>query len=142
MAEGLTLVADSSAWIGFYRSGRSAMKRLLSEALENHTVLLPDLVMVEVLRGIASEKNARAIAQEFNDFQVIDMGGKENALLSAKHYRFLRAKGITVRGTVDLLIATWCITNDVPLLHADRDFAGFETHLGLKKWQPIEVTRD
>jgi predicted nucleic acid-binding protein len=142
VAEGLTLVADSSAWIGFYRSGPSAMKRLLSEALENHTVLLPDLVMVEVLRGIASEKTAKAIAQEFDNFQVIDLGGKENALLSAKHYRFLRAKGITVRGTVDLLIATWCIRNDVPLLHADRDFDGFETHLGLRRWTTTEVIED
>ncbi len=135
MAEGLTLVADSSAWIGFYLTEPSGMKQALSEALENHTVLVPDLVMVEVLRGIASEKIAKAIAQEFDNFQVIDMGGKENALQAAKHYRFLRAKGITIRGTIDLLIATWCIRNDIPLLHADRDFEGFETHLGLKRWR-------
>jgi predicted nucleic acid-binding protein len=67
------------------------------------------------------------------------LGGKENALLSAKHYRFLRARGITIRGTIDLLIATWCIRNDVPLLHANRDFEGFEINLDLKRWTMTEV---
>jgi hypothetical protein len=55
---------------------------------------------------------------------------------------FLRAKGITVRGTIDLLIATWCIRDDVRPLHADRDFEGFETHLGLKRWTILEVMGD
>jgi predicted nucleic acid-binding protein len=134
MAQGLTLVADSSVWISFYRNENSAAKLSLAEALRTQTVLVPDVVLVEVLRGINSEKEAVAIAVEFENFQVVETVGKKSALKAAKNYRFLRSKGKTVRGTVDLLIATWCIENDIPLLHADRDFAGFEEHLGLKRW--------
>jgi predicted nucleic acid-binding protein len=134
MAQGLTLVADSSVWISFYRNENSAAKLSLAEALRTQTVLVPDVVLVEVLRGINSEKEAVAIAVEFENFQVVETVGKKCALQAAKNYRFLRSKGKTVHGTVDLLIATWCIENDIPLLHSDRDFAGFEEHLGLKRW--------
>ena len=64
----------------------------------------------------------------------MELGGELPAVHAASHFRFLRSKGKTVRGVIDLLIATWCIEHDVPLLHADRDFEGFETHLGLKRW--------
>jgi predicted nucleic acid-binding protein len=138
MAQGLILVADSSVWISFYRKPDSIAKLQLAEALRLHTILLPDVVLVEVLRGIESEKEAGAIAREFESFQIIEAVGKLNALKAAKNYRYLRSKGKTIRGTVDLLIATWCIENDVPLLHADRDFSGFEEHLGLKRWFYLE----
>ena len=106
----------------------------MAEAIVHQTILVPDLVLVEVLRGIDTDADSKAIKAEFEKFQVIPVGGKSAALQAAAHYRFLRSKGITVRGTVDLMIATWCIENNVPLLHADRDFAGFEEHLGMKSW--------
>ncbi len=138
MAQGLTLVADSSAWIAMYRADVSATKTLMKEAIQNHVILVPDLVLVEVLRGLPHTKIFRAIIQEFENFQIVRAGGKEMAVKAAAHYRWLRTKGITIRGTVDLMIATWCIENEVPLLHADRDFASFEEHLGLKRWQMPE----
>jgi predicted nucleic acid-binding protein len=134
VAQGLILVADSSAWIATLRPKDSLAKIQMLEAINNHTILIPDLVLVEVLRGARTESDAAAIVSEFANLQSVDVAGKRMALKSAAHYRLLRSKGITVRGTVDLLIATWCIENDVPLLHADRDFAGFEEHLGLKRW--------
>ncbi len=106
----MKLVADTSAWIEFLRGTGSATDQLLIAAIDNHKVLLPDLVYHEVLRGMPTEAEARVMIK-----------------------RFLRSKGIAVRGTVDLLVATWCINNDVPPLHADRDFAGFDEHLGLKR---------
>ncbi len=129
----MTLVADSSAWIAFYRKDDSLVKVQLAEALRTEILLVPDVVLLEVLRGIDSEKEALAIGMEFNNFQIVEAVGAENALKAAKNYRFLRSKGKTVRSSVDLLIATWCIENDIPLLHADRDFSGFEQHLGLKR---------
>jgi predicted nucleic acid-binding protein len=134
MAQGLIVVADTSAWIAAYRPADSLSKNLMLDAIRNHTILVPDLVLVEVLRGIGAEKKVKEIEFEFNNYQVVEVVGKANSLKAAFYYRTLRSKGITVRGTVDLMIATWCIENDVPLLHADRDFVGFEEHLGLKRW--------
>ena len=95
---------------------------------------MPDLVYHEVLRGMPSEAEAHVMVKRFEPFINFNLCSMAIAEKAAAHYRSLRSKGITVRGTVDALIATWCIEHDVPLLHADRDFAGFETHLGLKRW--------
>jgi hypothetical protein len=106
----------------------------MAAAIDNHRVLVPDLVYHEVLRGVPTEAEARVMIRQFEPFIDFDLCSMPIAEKGAAHYRFLRSKGITVRGTVDTLIATWCIEQDVPLLHADRDFEGFETHLGLKRW--------
>ena len=135
MAQGLTLVVDSSAWISFYRKEDSAAKYWMVDAFKSHALLVPDLVLLEVLRGLKSEKLASAIEREFENFEIVLVGGKPISIKAAKNYRILRCKGITIRGTVDLFIATWCIENNIPLLHADRDFKGFEEHLGLKVWR-------
>ena len=130
----MNLVADTSAWIEFVRGTGSITDQLMTSAIDNHRVLLPDLVYQEVLRGMPSEIEAHTMIMRFKpfvDFQLCNMFIAEKA---AAHYRFLRSMGITVRGTVDLLVATWCIENDVALLHSDRDFAGFEEHLGMKSW--------
>ena len=134
MAQGLILVADSSAWISAYRSAMSVTKDQMLDGFQNHVLLIPDLVLVEILRGIGVEKKAKEIATEFENFQTVQVGGKLMAIQAASNYRALRSKGLTIRGTVDLMIATWCIENDVPLLHDDRDYNGFEKHLGLKRW--------
>jgi predicted nucleic acid-binding protein len=138
MAEGLTLVADSSAWIAFYRSSDSVMKELMMSAMRDHTILVPDVVLLEVLRGIDSAKQARAIELEFQHYGCVVVGGAQIAIQAAANYRKLRAKSLTVRGTIDLLIGTWCIANKTPLIHSDKDFIGFEKYLGLKVWRGDE----
>jgi predicted nucleic acid-binding protein len=67
-------------------------------------------------------------------FDIVTLGGVDVAIAAAQNYRFLRSKAITIRGTIDLIIATWCIKNHVPLLHSDRDFHEMEKWLGLKSW--------
>lgn len=134
MATRLKLVADTSAWIEFVKGTGSTTDKLLANAIDSHKVLLPDLVYHEVLRGMPSEAEARAMIKRFEPFIHFNLCGMDIAKNAAAHYRFLRSKGITIRGTVGLLIATWCVENDVPLLHADRDFAGFEQYLELKRW--------
>ncbi len=130
----MKLVADTSAWIEFVRGTGSEADRLLTAAIDNHKVLLPDLVYHEVLRGMPSEAEAKVMIKRFESFIDFNLCNMAIAEKAAKYHRFLRSKGITVRGTVDLLIATWCIEKNIPLLHADRDFAGFEEHLDLKRW--------
>jgi predicted nucleic acid-binding protein len=63
---------------------------------------------------------------------VLDMLGQKMAIQSAENYRSLRARGITVRRTVDVIIATYCIAHGLPLLFEDKDFVPFVRYLGLK----------
>jgi predicted nucleic acid-binding protein len=131
MAARMRIVADTSVWIDFYRNPSVQHAVKLDAAMGLQDVLVPDLVLAEVLRGIASDSLAGAIEREFGHFEIVQVGGREMAVLAAQNYRFLRGKGITIRGTIDLLIGTWCIENRVPLLHNDRDFDAMEQHLGL-----------
>ena len=133
---------DSSVWIDHFR-GRGAphvlaLHRLL-RALQSPdgaddmpAVLVGDLVLLEVLRGIANDREHAATRQVLLAFAPVTLGGTETALSAADHYRALRRLGITVRKSVDCLIAAWCIAHDVPLLHADRDFDAFARHRGLR----------
>jgi predicted nucleic acid-binding protein len=138
----LKLVADTSAWIEFVRGTGSATDQLLAVAIDSHKVLLPDLVYHEVLRGMPTEADAQTMIKRFKPFISFNVCNMDIAAKAAENYRLLRSKGATVRGTVDLLIATWCIKHGVPLLHADRDFAGFEEHLSLKCWPKVDVGSD
>lgn len=130
----MRLVADTSAWIEFVRGTGSISDQLMAAAIDHHQVLLPDLVYHEVLRGMPNESQARTMVERFKPFLDFNLCNMELAEKAAEYYRFLRARGVTVRGTIDTLIATWCIENSIPLLHADRDFSGFEQLLGLKRW--------
>jgi predicted nucleic acid-binding protein len=131
MAARMRIVADTRVWIDFYRNPGAPHAVRLDAAMDLQDVLVPDLVLVEVLRGIASDSLAGAIEREFQHFEIVHVGGRELAVLAAQNYRLLRGKGITIRGSIDLLIGTWCIENRVPLLHNDRDFDTMEQHLGL-----------
>ena len=63
---------------------------------------------------------------------VVELGGQEIAVEAAKNFRTLRKLGVTVRKTIDVIIATRCIEDGYQLLHNDRDFHPFQTYLGLE----------
>lgn len=126
------LVADSSVWIDYLRGAQSPSAILLDQELGQSKILIPDLVLAEILRGIPTEQLAKNIQATLLEFEIISIGGTDIAIKAASNYRILRSMGVTVRGTIDLLIATWCIENAIPLLHNDRDFTAMEKHLGLQ----------
>jgi len=95
-------------------------------------LLIGDLILTEVLQGLRSEVDARRALERFDKFDFRDIGGHEIATAAARNYRLLRGKGVTVRTTIDTLIATFCIAQGHELLHCDRDFDPFEHHLGLR----------
>jgi len=95
-------------------------------------VLMGDLILAEVLRGFAREMDFRRALKRLGALQVVGLGGRDLAIQAARNVRSLKALGITVRGTIDALIATRCIEDDLILLHADRDFEPFAAHLGLR----------
>lgn len=106
------------------------MKRLLGR----EEIVLGDLILSEILQG-ARDADVPKIEAALVAYRVLPLVGSANARQSAAFYRHLRSEGITVRKTIDVLIATWCIQNNVPLLHADGDFRWF-ARFGLREvWQ-------
>ena len=127
----MSFAADTSVWIDYLRGLETRQTKVLDAALDLRRVVVPDLVLLEVLRGVPSQKVADWVESLLASLEIVQVGGREIAVLAAKNYRLLRGKGITIRGSIDLLIGTWCIENKLPLLHNDRDFDAMEQHLGL-----------
>ena len=131
------LVVDSSVWIDFFNNADHPAVDLLQHMLDHGEVriVVPDLVLFEVLRGFRQEHSHRQARRLMESLSVEDTGGAALALVAAQHYRSLRAQGLTVRSSIDVLVASFCIENDYALLHRDRDFSAFETHRGLRGWR-------
>ena len=125
------IMVDSSVWIDFLGDEINPKVEELALHIKKGEVLMGDLVLTEVLQGIRSDREFRIVRRSLSVLEISRMVTPSIAVKSAQNYRFLRKMGITVRKTFDCLIATWCIENDVPLLHSDRDFEAFEEHLGL-----------
>ena len=132
------LVVDSSVWIDFFNGADQPAAQLLEQLLDHGEVRLvvPDLVLFEVLRGFRHERDYRQARLLMQTLSVESVGGNETVLAAAQHYRSLRDQGITVRSSIDVLVATFCIERDYALLHRDRDFAAFEDLRGLRGWRP------
>jgi predicted nucleic acid-binding protein len=135
----LKVAADSSVWVSYLNGNQTPHTRCLDRLIETYTVTVLDVVLLEVLRGVKSEAAAEDLENRFAPFNIASVGGQKNALAAAKNYRTLRSLGITIRGSVDVLIGTWCLNNGVWLLHNDRDFDMMEKYLGLKCVKPPNV---
>lgn len=126
------IVVDSSVWIASFRGLRLPCVDALSAIQDLDAVLVGDLVLLELLQGARSDADAKRIRHGLTQFRVVEMLNAELAVSAAENYRKMRSRGITVRKTPDLIVATYCMERDHHLLHHDRDFAPFAEHLGLK----------
>ncbi len=127
------IFVDSSVWIAYFNGVDSEPTRLLDTALGTTRIVVGDLVLTEVLQGFRADRDfhrARALMLHLDVRSVLSPA---LALRAAEHYRFLRHQGTTVRKTIDTVIATYCIEENLPLLHDDKDFLPFEQHLGLRR---------
>lgn len=125
-------IVDSSVWIDYFNGKFTRETDLLHTLLGQEPVGIGDLILTEVLQGFTSDveyKRARAAMEVLAFF---NFGGKAIAIKSAENYRILRKKAITVRKTIDVIIATFCIEEGYQLLHCDKDFEPFVTHFGLQ----------
>ena len=125
------IVVDSSVWIDFLNGENVPHARRLDGFLGTVEIILGDLMLCEILQGLASERRALEVEARLRPFLTVSMAGEAIAIAAARNFRYLRGKGITVRKTIDLLIGTWCIENRTPLLHNDSDFRPMARHLGL-----------
>lgn len=126
------IVVDSTVWIDFFRGRVSRETTVLRSLMGLGVVLVGDLVLAEVLQGFPDERQAEAGRRTLERFTVGAMVGHELAVAAAQNHRRLRAQGVTVRRTIDLLIGTFCIERGHALLHHDRDFDPMADRLGLQ----------
>ena len=126
----MTLV-DSSVWIDYFRGTPTAETDLLDSLLGKQPLAIGDLILVEVLQGTSSDRDFDRVRMQLKNLELVAIGGEAIAIQAARNYRRLRAQGITIRKTIDTLIATRCIEDNLQLLFSNRDFDPFVTHLGL-----------
>ena len=125
------IVVDTSVWIDFLNGRDASHTRRLRTLLGTEQIIVGDLMLCEVLQGLANERAAHMVEALMRRFSIVPMVGEAIAVQAARNFRTLRKRGITVRKTIDLLIGTWCIENRKPLLHNDNDFRPMAKHLGL-----------
>jgi predicted nucleic acid-binding protein len=109
---------------------------LLYNYLSNVPVIIGDLILAEVLQGFKSDKDYETAKNLLSELPFRQIGGYNIAIQSAQNYRLLRKAGVTVRKTIDIIIATFCIMEGLPLLHDDRDFDPMVPHCSLKTITP------
>lgn len=126
------ILVDGSVWIEYFQNPPSTVAEQVYQALEDDFVVIGDLIHCEVLQGVKTAKMRSHIDELFSGLNQMPLAGFAIAQRAAKHHRDLREKGITVRKTIDCIIATFYIKNDIALIHADRDFEPFERYFGLR----------
>ena len=132
------ILVDSSVWIDYFRGDETPQVLRLDECLGRTPLAVGDLIAAEVLQGIRDKREVKRVQRLFASFTRLDLCGYELAIKAAQNYRALRARGITIRKTIDTLIATRCIESHLTLLHADADFRPFAQYLGLR--EALEMT--
>lgn len=126
------IVVDSSVWIDYFNGRITKQTNLLDSLLGREPIVIGDLILTEVLQGFREEGDFKKARELLDCLLFKPMLGREMAVKSAENYRHLRRKGITVAKTIDVMIATFCIENGLPLLHNDKDFEPMTRHLQLE----------
>jgi predicted nucleic acid-binding protein len=131
------LIVDASVWIDALFGISNHHTDWLRRAIGRQEIGLTSLTLCEVLQGVRSDARFRSFRRDLLRFPVFDAVSADLAIAAAVNYRLLRSRGITIRKTVDCLIATFCIQEGHVLLHNDRDFDGFASYLGLSVVDPL-----
>jgi len=126
------ILVDSSVWIDFFRNRATPQAEWLDRNLGTEALVVGDLILSEVLQGFKDDRGFNDAKRLLGRLEQVDVAGYEVAIEAARNHRRLRSLGVTVRGAVDVLIATRCLKSGLRLLHSDRDFDPFEKHLGLR----------
>jgi predicted nucleic acid-binding protein len=130
------ILVDSSVWIDFFNGISTWQTDSLANCLSNVPIVIGDLILIEVLQGFRLNKDFETAKNFLSDLPFRQIGGYHVAIQSAQNYRSLIKAGVTVRKSIDVIIATFCIIEGLTLLHDDRDFNPMETHFSLKTLSP------
>ncbi|CAG0977512.1 Ribonuclease VapC15 [Burkholderiales bacterium] len=130
------ILVDSSVWIDYFNGVASPGAERLDALLGVEPLVNGDLILAEVLQGFGADQDFQQARALLESFDVVSLAGSDICIQAADHFRTLRRKGVTIRKTIDTIIATCCIRNGYVLLHNDRDFDAFVEHLGLRVAAP------
>ena len=130
------ILVDTSVWVDYFNGEINRHTDYLDGMLGMEPIAIGDVILAEVLQGFRSDSGYRTAKGLLMDLAIFEIVGVERAIRAAQNYRFLRARGITIRKTIDSLIAAFCIDRGFPLLSIDRDFEPFVTHLNLRMAPP------
>lgn len=125
------ILVDSSVWIDYFRGTFTPQAEKLDTLLGSEPLSVGDMVLTEVLQGFANDRDFDRARRLLTSLTIIEIGGRDIAIQAARNFRTLRSRGVTIRKTIDTLIATRCIEDGLSLLYSDRDFEPFVEHLGL-----------
>lgn len=134
------ILVDSSVWIDYFRGNATPETDRLDTLLGTEPLAIGDLMLTEVLQGFTSDRDFRRASDLLATLTQIDIAGRDIALKAAENYRTLRARGVTIRKTIDTLIATRCIEDGLSLLYSDRDFDPFVEHLEMRVCNAATLT--
>jgi len=126
------MLVDSSVWIDYFNGRITPETDALDQALGVDEVIIGDLILTEVLQGFRRDADFRKARELLGTLPVVEMLGPKAAVRAAENYRALRKKGVTIRKTIDVMIASYCIEHNLPLLYSDRDFDPMVEHLNLQ----------
>ena len=126
------ILVDSSVWVDYFKGTVTPQTEALDRLLGTEPLAIGDLILTEVLQGFDDERDFNQARKMLTSLTVVKLGGQEIAVQAARNFRALRSLGVTVRKTIDTVIATRCIESGYDLLHDDRDFDPFAKHLGLR----------
>ncbi len=130
------ILVDSSVWIDYFRGTATPQAEKLDSLLGIEPIATGDLILTEVLQGFVSDRDFNQARKLMTSLVIVDLAGQNIAIQAARNFRVLRSLGVTVRKTIDTVIATRCIESRLPLLYSDRDFDPFVEHLGLRSALP------
>lgn len=117
------IVVDTSVWIDVINERPGPQADHCVELIEDgQPVALTPVIFTEILQGFALESDAARVEDHLRGFPILPLAHVDDFALAAELYRTARRQGVTVRKTVDCLIAASCVRADTPLLHADHDF--------------------
>jgi predicted nucleic acid-binding protein len=133
------VIVDTSVMVDYLAGRASVQTEWLNRQTDLQLIGITSLALSEILQGIRSEDLFAETLSELSQFAIFETGSRSLAIASARNYRKLRGLGATIRSTIDCLIATFCIEQGHDLLHNDRDFDAFETHLGLQVLHPPAI---
>jgi predicted nucleic acid-binding protein len=125
------IVVDTSAWIDYFRGIIVPHTEILDAELQKNMIITGDLIIVELLQGFKTKRAYERAKKLIERLEYRDLAGRAIALKSAENFRLLRSKGVTVRKTIEVIIATFCVENGFQIIHNDRDFDPMEKYLGL-----------
>lgn len=126
------IIVDTSVWIDYFNGKDTAHCNFLDNTLKFQQVGIFDIILMEILQGFKNDKDYLSAKSALLKLPIFEIGNKDNAVIYADYYHTLRKQGITIRKSNDVMIAGFCIQNELPLLFSDRDFLPFCEYLGLK----------